>query len=57
MLELEISREFVEVVSINSTDPLRGTIAIVGKDHLVILDRDDAEWFVPLSAIAFTLQH
>ena len=56
MLELEISGEFVEVVSINSPDPLRGTITIVGKDHLVILDRDDAEWFVPLSAIAFTLQ-
>ena len=55
MLELEISGESIEIVS-SSSDPIAGTITTVGVDHLVVVDRDRTEWFIPLSTVAFTLQ-
>ena len=55
MLELEISGEFVEIVS-SGSGSTEGTISVVGSDHVVLIDRDDTEWFIPLSTIAFTLQ-
>lgn len=56
MLELEMSGELVEIVSPLSSDPLVGTISVVGVDHVVVIDRDQLEQYVPLSAVAFTLQ-
>ncbi len=56
MLELEISGEFVEIVSSATPEQLPGRIKVVGTDHLVLEDRDRTQWFIPLSAIAFTLQ-
>jgi hypothetical protein len=56
MLEIEMSGEFVEIVSLATQEPLAGTISIVGRDHVVAVDSNETEWFVPLSSIAFTLQ-
>ena len=56
MVELEMSGEIVETLSTAFSEALVGAISIVGRDHLVITDRDRTEWFVPLAAIAFTLQ-
>jgi hypothetical protein len=55
MLELEMSGEFVEIVSSGSRS-IEGTISVVGTDHVVLIDRNDTEWFIPLSTIAITLQ-
>ena len=56
MLELEMSGELVEIVTPLTPDPLVGTISVVGADHVVVIDRDQTEQFVPLSAVAFTIQ-
>lgn len=56
MLELEMSGESLEIRSSASPHLLAGTITAVGVDHLVVVDRDRIEWFVPLSTIAFALQ-
>ena len=55
MLELEITGENVEIISSGSRS-IEGTISVVGADHIVLIDRNDTEWFIPLSTIALTLQ-
>lgn len=55
MLELEISGEFVEIFY-SASEPVRGSIAVVGKDHLVVADADQTEWIIPLAAITITRQ-
>jgi hypothetical protein len=56
MLELELSGEFIEIFS-SVSDSVTGTISAVGADHIVVVDRNQTEWFIPLSTIVFTLQH
>lgn len=53
LLEHELSGTGIEVWAPGNRIDVRGSIGAVGKDHVIVLDQDDAEWILQLSDIAW----
>lgn len=52
LLEHEGVRD-VELWSTVLPDPIRGTVKVAARDHVVFRDREGREWFLPLSTVAY----
>lgn len=53
--ELEMDGVEVEVGVIGRAEPLRGRLAAVAEDHVLIEDHDGARWYVGWDALAYAL--
>ena len=53
LLEYEMDGRSIEVWMPAHGVDVSGSIGAVGKDHLVVIDRDGAEWMAPLTTIAW----
>lgn len=51
LLELEVSRTDVELTAAALPGPVRGLLAAVARDHLVLVDPDGTEWYVPIATV------
>jgi hypothetical protein len=56
MMELELAKEEITVEASGLADRLTGNLYGVGRDHVVVVDREGEEWFIPLATVAFALQ-
>ncbi len=54
--EFEQTGEPLEVVAPAAGQSLFGRITVVARDHVVLVDRDEREWFLPVAAVAFVVR-
>jgi hypothetical protein len=53
LLELQLEGTLVEVGMAAADEPVVGTVAMVGSDHVAIGEEVAPEWFLPLGSLAY----